>query len=112
MNARIQAISNEFIGNNAQKSAFIALVSVIGFTFSLYIYLVGSIIFGAVEQRQLEASARELRADIGVLEIEYLGLAGKINLDLAHSLGFKEATDQVFAVRKDGSKLSLGHNER
>lgn len=111
MSERIIELNREFLGNGFHKTAFLSLVWSLGAMFVLYSYLVGSIIFAAVEHRHVDAAARELRARVGVLEVEHLALSGKITLGLARSLGFKEATGQVFTERTANTMLSLGRHE-
>jgi len=106
MTEKILQLNNEFIGNNGTKTLFVGLVSGLAVMFLLYSYLVGSIIFSVVARKDTEAKTREQRSAVGVLEVEYLKLAGQITLERAHALGFKEATSQVFAARKSAG-LSL-----
>lgn len=112
MTDRILQLNNEVLGNNAEKSIFYALSTGLVVVFFMYTYLVGSIIFGLVERKNTEISARELRSDIAVLEVEYLDLSGEITLEKAKELGFTEAKDQVFTERKAiAPSLSLRTNE-
>ncbi|MDP3958106.1 MAG: hypothetical protein Q8Q36_01415 [bacterium] len=112
MTARIIELNREYLGNGAHKAAFLALAWAIGGMFVLYTYLVGSIIFTAVAHREADALARDLRARVGVLEVEHLALSGPVTLELARTFGFKEATGQVFTERKAVTALSLLPHER
>ncbi len=112
MTERILQLNNELLGNNSQKNVFYTLAFSIILIFIIYSYLVGSIIFSFVENEKVEIKTRDLRSQVGVLEVEYLDLSRKITLEFARQLGFEEATNQVFISRKGRDKtLSLRANE-
>ncbi|MBX4215663.1 hypothetical protein KW797_01815 [Candidatus Parcubacteria bacterium] len=106
MTERIIQLNREFLGNNGSRTVFLALMFGMTLVFLCYSYFMGSIIFAVVARKDAEVKARELRSAVGILEVEYLKLSSGITLERAHSLGFKEATAQVFAARKP-SALSL-----
>jgi hypothetical protein len=76
----------------------------------LYVLFLGSMVFNIVERKALDADARDLSNEVGSLELEYLSLSSKIDLNYSYSLGFREAKTK-FATRKSlGAKL-LVNNE-
>src|SRR3989344_752952 len=75
----------------------------------VYAVLLGNIVFNIVERRSLELHARALSNEVGELELSYLSLSSGIDLDLSHSLGFKE-TKASFATRKSLGYQSLNED--
>lgn len=106
MTERILQLNDEVLGTHAEKRLFYVLVSSLVLVVIVYTYLIGSIIFSAVVRKDIEVSSRDLQGEIGVLEVKYLNLSSKITPELAHSLGFKEATAQVFTPRSRVGVLS------
>ena len=56
-------------------------------------------VYNIVERKALEAEARELSNEVRDLELTYLSMSGKINLELSNELGFRE-TKARYATRK------------
>lgn len=112
MTERILQLNDEIFGNHRQKRLFYAFIfSLVGVVI-IYTYLVGSIIFSAVVRKDIEISTRNLEEKIGVMEVKYLDRVSKITPELARSLGFKEATAQVFTPRiTSGRGLTFRGNE-
>jgi hypothetical protein len=79
----------------------------------LYVTFLGNMVFNIVERKALEAQARNLSNQVSDMELTYLSMSNKIDLDLSHSLGFKE-TNIKFATRKAvgvNSSATLANNE-
>lgn len=74
------------------------LWSFAAFAFS-YVFLLGNMVLNIVERQGLEARARSLTTEVRDLEVIYLSMSNDVDLELSHSLGFKEAKP-VFATRK------------
>lgn len=112
MTERILQFNDEILGNHAEKRIFYFLLFGVGVTALIYVYLIGSIVYGAVVKENIEIDIRNLQPEIGVLEIKYLDLSSKITPEFAHNLGFNEVKAQVFAPRISlGEALSLRVNE-
>ena len=75
-----------------------------------YAFFLGNTVFNIVERKTLEVYARTLSNEVGNLELEYLSMSQKVDLDLAHSLGFKEI-ETKFATRKSLGNISVAKNE-
>ena len=67
-------------------------------------------VFNIVERKALEGRALTLSNEVGNLELEYLSVSQKVDLNLAYSLGFKE-TKKTFANRKALGSISIAKNE-
>ena len=104
--AGVNIVNNNNIEERVLKTLFVfggALVLV-------YVLILGNMIFNIIERKALEADARVLGNEVGSLEIEYLSMSNKIDLELASSLGFKE-TKTKFATRKSLGSIKLVNNE-
>ena len=69
-----------------------------------YLYLVNSVVFNVVtRQKALEQLASKQTAVVA-LEAEYLGLSNAVTLELAHQLGFRDASSQtIFAFNSSAT---------
>ncbi len=90
----------DIIDNNdfARRTLHIMLMS-LGALSLCYVLILGNMVFNIVERKALEKEALSLSNDVGALELSYLSLSNKVNLDLSYSLGFKEVKAK-FATRK------------
>ena len=86
--------------NNTKQKLFYILFSLFLLLSILYIYFVGKTIFNIIERKTAENDVRILTSYIGGLELEYLSLNNKIDLELARQLGFYEPPTISFALRK------------
>src|SRR3989338_3739537 len=89
---------------NTEKTAFLLLVATLGLSCSLYLFFVGTITFNIVARNSLESGNRELSSRVGELELLYLSESNKVDIDLAYSLGFKDAVGTVFASANSSGK--------
>ncbi len=75
-----------------------------------YVFFLGSMVFNIIERKSLEANARVLSNEVGNLELDYLSISEKIDLNLAYSLGFKE-TKTKFTTPKSLGSITVVKNE-
>lgn len=75
-----------------------------------YVFMIGNMVFNIVERKSLETHAYTLSNEVKNLELEYLSVSQKVDLNLAHSLGFKEIKAK-YATRKTLGSLSIAKNE-
>jgi hypothetical protein len=95
---------------NLQKRILNIMFLTLGILVFFYIFFLGNMIFNIVERKSLETYARTLSNEVGDLELEYLAVSEKVDLDLAYSLGFKE-TKTKFANRRPLGIISVAKNE-
>ncbi len=96
---------------DTEKIFFLLLAVAVGLSCFLYLFFVGTTIFNIVERNNLESQNRELSSRVGELELLYLSESNKIDINLAYSLGFKDAVGTVFAsANNSGKGLSLAEN--
>jgi hypothetical protein len=102
----------DLIHNNdfSRRVLYIMLMS-LGALALCYIFILGNMVFNIVERKALEKEILTLSNEVGALELSYLSLSNKVNLDLSYSMGFKEIKPS-FATRKSvglNPSLSLIH---
>ena len=78
---------------------FYGLAIVLVGLFLSYLYFLGTITFNIVERKALESRAKDLASDVSGMELQYLALTNKIDMQHADELGFAEAKNAVFASR-------------
>jgi hypothetical protein len=98
------------VNNNIQRSLLSFLLMSLGGLMVLYSLFLGIMVFNIVERRATEAEIRTVSNDVGSMELEYLVLSNKIDLNLSHSLGFKE-TNTKFATRKSLGSIKIVNND-
>ena len=96
--------------NNLEKRILNALLYSMGFLAMSYVLILGNMVFNIVARQSLGAQARALSNEVGDLELKYLAMSNKIDLNLSREMGFKEANAK-FAVRKSLGTLSYISNE-
>jgi hypothetical protein len=79
----------------------------------LYVVFLGTMVFNIVERKALEGQARSLANDVGDMELTYLSMSNKIDLELSHQMGFKETAARFTTRRTVGSNtnIKLANNE-
>ena len=85
--------------NDLQGRIFQMMMISFGALALFYVFILGNMVFNIIERRTLEKQAVSLSNQVGDLELSYLSLSNKVNLDLSYSLGFKEVKP-TFTVRK------------
>lgn len=95
---------------NLRKNILNIMLWTVGILAFCYIFFLGNMVFNIVERKSLEVYAHTLSNDVGELELEYLSLSQKIDLNLAYSLGFQEVKTK-FATRKTLGSISIAKNE-
>jgi len=108
---RVQSIS--IMNNNIALSKL--TLSTIFFTLIfltfLYVFILGSMVFNIVERRTLEKQALVLSNEVSDLELSYLSLADKVDMNLSLNMGFKEI-QATFATRQSSvGRIKLARNE-
>ena len=87
------------INNNLEKFFLDIIFWSFGVLALLYVVFLGNMVKNIVERRSLEVDTRSLSTEVRDLELTYLSMSNNIDLNLSHSLGFKEA-QTTFASRK------------
>ena len=98
------------INNDAPRFVLRFLLLSFGMLAIWYVLLLGNMVFNIVERRQLEAEVRVLSSEVADLELAYLSVLSNINLELSHSIGFKEVKAK-FATRKSLGSINTLQNE-
>lgn len=95
---------------NLQKKILNTMIWMFAILAFFYVFFLGNMVFNIVERKSLETYAHNLQSDVGNLELEYLSMSQKVDLNLAYSLGFKEIKTK-FAIRKALGSISIAKNE-
>lgn len=101
------------IANIQTKIMWTLFVAVI-LLLASYLYLVNKSVYNIVERKQAEESINSLNTEVAMLETEYMTLTTtKINLDYAHSLGYKDVPNNLSYIARSvkPSAISMRNNE-
>lgn len=85
-------------GINTERMIFWSLSSLLVISFITYLLLTGLTTLNVAERKSLEDGNKILSSKVSELELKYLSETKKIDLNLAYSLGFKDAVGAAFAV--------------
>ncbi len=77
---------------------------------ALYVFFLGETVFNIVGRQSLEREARILANQVSQLEQGYLSASRKIDLNLSHSLGFREVSPE-YAIRRALGSVQIPNNE-
>lgn len=91
--------------SNIERKLFWVFTGMLTFALSFYLYSAFSLTLSGVERDRTTSTIRELAAQTGALEAEYLGLQNSLTLTYAKELGLKEVS--VRFTGNTGTKLSL-----
>lgn len=103
-----QAIANNI--NNVFKykeRIFIFLLVGISLLIVAYSYFLHSAIANVVEREKIVKEIRTVSTAVGELESQYFALKSEIDMDLAHSKGFKDSEISMFISKK--SLTAMAH---
>lgn len=96
-------IKNRFISNILYGGAFLCLC---------YVFLLGNTVWNIIERKKIESDILAIRTEVNTLELKHLELSSKIDINLAHDLGFSETKNKKFATRKSSlGSLAIATNE-
>ena len=95
---------------NLQRRVLNIMLWTLGVLAFFYVFFLINMVFNIVERKTLETHALTLSNEVGNLELEYLSVSQKVDLNLAYSLGFKEIKAK-FATRKALGSISIAKNE-
>lgn len=95
VNNNVNIIDN----NDLAYRVFRALIMFFGALALCYAFILGNMVFNIIERRSFEKETLSLLKEVGDLELAYLSLSNKVDLNLSYSLGFKEIKPK-FATRK------------
>lgn len=91
--------------SNIEQKLFWVFAGLFTLTLSFYFYSVVSLTMSGVERDRTASTVRELSAQTGVLEAEYLGLQNSVTLAYAEGLGLKEVAAKF--TGNNSTKISL-----
>lgn len=92
---------------NREKTIFWALSSILVLSLGFYMYFINTTIHNVVARQNLENEASTLTLSISNKEFEYITKRNEINLQLAYSIGFKDAKAKAFINTKENSSVAF-----
>lgn len=110
INSKIKMHSASILNNNIERLVLNIMLWSFAALALWYVLILGNMVSSIVERRTLETNARTLSNEVADLELTYLSVSNNIDLNLSHSLGFKE-TKAKFATRKSLGSIKLAKNE-
>jgi len=94
-----------------QRRVLNIMLWILGILIFFYVFFLGNMVFNIVERKALEERTLTLSNEVGNLELEYLSISQKVDLNLAYSLGFKD-TKAKYATRKTSlGSINIAKNE-
>ena len=90
-----------------EKLFGIAVLSLVLIIF-LYFTVLMATVFNTVKTARAEQEIKYLNHDISALEFELISIKNGLNMELAYSLGFKEAEDIKFIQKKSVATILTG----
>lgn len=97
--------------NNLQRRILNVILTAFGFLAVCYVVFLGIMVSNVLERKNLESNARILSNEVGEMEVKYLFVSNKIDLNLAKSVGFLEIKEKQFATRKSLGSIKVAKNE-
>jgi len=97
--------------DNLQKNILNTILMLFGIFALCYVIFLGNTVFNIVARQSLVIEARTLSSEVSNLELEYLSISNKVDLELATSLGFKENNSKQYVTRGFSGTLKLAKNE-
>lgn len=85
------------VEGSIERNVFLLVSSAIAVSFAFYLVFVGVTIVNIVDRKNIESGNRTLSSKVSGLELSYLSESNKIDLNLAYSIGFEDATNAIFA---------------
>ena len=96
--------------SNLEKRLLQFLFASLGALALIYVILLSNMVFNIVARKSLEAEARSLGNEVGALELTYLSMSNKIDLNFSKALGFQE-TKINFATRQSLGNIKMAQND-
>ncbi len=92
--------------NNLPHRVLHSMLIMFGALALAYVFILGNMVINIIERRVLEKEAIALGNQVGDLELNYLSISNKVDLNLSYSMGFREVKP-VFATRKSLSANTI-----
>ncbi|MEK7552101.1 MAG: hypothetical protein AAB534_01670 [Patescibacteria group bacterium] len=83
-----------------QRKLFLLSSIFVLFLITVYLFSVNATVFNIAERTRVEKDINILEHKIGELEFELIAERSNIDIELAYSFGFEEATDIKFISKK------------
>lgn len=85
--------------NNLSNRIFHMMLASFGVLALCYVFILANMVFNIIARKSLEKEVLSISNEVGNLELSYLDLSNKVDLNFSHTLGFREIKP-TYAVRK------------
>ena len=92
---------------NREKTIFWTLMGVLLLSLGFYMYSIRVTVSNVVARQSLETEISVLTLSIGSQEFQYITKRNAVTLQLAHSLGFKDAITKTYISQKTGLEVAI-----
>lgn len=96
-----------FPNQNRIRAVVLVGLAILALFVSMYVYVVGKIVFDVVAQRGAESSIRSSQSAISSLEVDYYAKIKTVTLADAGSVGLSESRDTIYVSRADANATAF-----
>ncbi len=95
---------------NREKTIFWGLLMTLIFAIGLYMYFINTTVRNVVASQDLETKITQLNLAISSKEFQYIKNRNAVNLTLAYSMGFRDASAKTYITEKSTKSVSFLSN--
>ena len=95
---------------NREKAIFWSLLGILAMSVGFYMYLINTTVHNVVASQNLEAKVSQLNLAISSKEFQYIKNRNAVTINLAYSLGFKDALAKTYISEKSTKGVSFLSN--
>ncbi len=107
---KMHTMSINIANNNLERQVLNIVLWFLVALAACYVFFLANMVFNIVERKSLEAEANTLSNQVQDLELQYLSVSNKVDLNLAKSMGFQE-TKTKYATREYLGSIKLAKND-
>jgi len=92
---------------NREKTIFWSLLIVLVMAVGFYMYFINTTVRNVVASQDLEAKITQLNLAISSKEFQYINNRNAVTINLAYSMGFKDASAKTYINEKSTKEVSF-----
>ncbi len=93
-----------------EKKIFWTLLSILLLSICFYMYFINTTVRNVIATQNIESKISQLNLSISNKEFKYISEKNSINMNLAYSMGFKDASSKIYITEKSTKSVSLLSN--
>jgi hypothetical protein len=90
-----------------EKNIFWTLTAILLLCVGFYMYFINTTVRNVVSRENLENESSKIALEISSNEFKYITLRNSVTLQLAYSIGFKDAENKKFISQNGGNFVSF-----